>query len=117
MIKFLTIGALQSLFLALGQVFLKLGMMRLGKFEWTWSFMKSVLIDWPLAACGVTFGLAAVLWIKMLRDFDFSIAYPITSISYIFGMVAAAFVFNEAIPATRWIGVCFIMLGVFFVVK
>lgn len=92
-------------------------MNRMGNFEWTWSYFKELLINWPLAACGIGFGGATVLWLYMLKHFDFSLAYPITSLSYIFGMVAAALVLHESIPTARWIGVIFIVIGVFFMIK
>jgi undecaprenyl phosphate-alpha-L-ara4N flippase subunit ArnE len=39
------------------------------------------------------------------------------SISYLFGLLAAIFVFHESIPLTRWIGVLLIMGGVLLVTK
>ncbi len=117
MLRFVIIGIVQSAFLASGQVFLKLAMNRMGSFEWTWNYFKDLLLNYHLAACGAGFGVAAFLWFYMLKHFDFSLAYPITSLSYIFGMFAAAFVLHESVPATRWIGVVFIVIGVFFMVK
>lgn len=117
MLKFITIGILQSLLLASGQVLLKIAMNRMGNFEWTWNYFKDLLLNWPLAACGLGFGGATVLWLYLLKNFDFSLAYPITSLSYIFGMLAAAFILNETIPNTRWIGVILIVIGVFFMIK
>ena len=117
MLRFIVIAILQSIFLSSGQVFLKLAMKRIDVFEWSWVFFKNLLLNWPLAACGLGFGGATVLWLYMLRHFDFSLAYPITGIIYVFGMIAAALVFHESIPATRWIGVVLIVFGVFFLVK
>ena len=50
--------ALQTLFLSGGQVLLKLAMEKLGKFEWSWSYFKTVLTDWWLLACGIAFAVA-----------------------------------------------------------
>lgn len=117
MIRFILIALTQSAMLAMGQVFLKMGLDRLPAFEWTTSFFKHLALDWPLAACGVGFGGASLLWIYMLRNFDFSQAYPITAMSYIFGMFAAYLIFDESIPWTRWIGVVLIIVGVYFISK
>ena len=117
MLRFIIIGIIQSFFLALGQVLLKIAMNRMGRFEWTWYYFKDLLLNWPLAACGVGFCIAMLLWIYMLKHFDFSLAYPVTSLSYIFGLLAAAFVLNESVPSTRWFGVIFIVVGVFFMVR
>ena len=47
----------------------------------------------------------------------FSVAYPLTAFAYMFGMLAAAFIFGENIPITRWIGVGLIIVGVMLIVK
>jgi len=117
MIRLIIIAILQSFFLAGGQVFLKLSMDKLGAFSWTWEWLRKALINWQLACCGASFILAMLLYFDMLKKYEFSIAYPVTSISYIFGMVAALLVFHETIPFTRWIGVVLIVFGVYFIVK
>ena len=117
MLKLIAYTTLQSLFLASGQVFLKLAMLRMDKFSLTWKFFKEIIQNWPLAACGINMLMATLLWLFILKHYDFSVAYPLTSISYIIGMLAAIFVFHEIIPFTRWIGVILIMIGVFLVVK
>lgn len=117
MLRLIIIAVLQSFFLAGGQVFLKLSMESLGAFSWTWEWFKKALINWQLACCGVSFVFAVLLYFNMLKNYDFSLAYPITSISYIFGMAAALLIFHETIPLTRWIGVILIVIGVVFLVK
>jgi len=117
MLKLIAYTTLQSLFLASGQVFLKLATMRMDKFSFTWKFFKEAAQNWYFAVCGLSMLLATLLWLYILKHYEFSVAYPLTSISYIIGIIAAIFVFNEAIPFTRWIGVILIMIGVFLVVK
>ena len=109
--------ALQSFFLCGGQVLLKLAMQQLGKFEWTWAYFKSVLTAWWLLACGISFGFATVLWLYILKKFPFSQAYPLTSLSFVFGMIAAWLVFGESIPFSRWIGLVLVVLGCFLIMK
>lgn len=108
---------LQSGLLAGGQVLLKIAMKALPKFSWTWGYFKAVATDWWLAAMGVCFGCATVLWLYILRHYPFSQAYPLTALGYIFGMVAAIVVFGENVPAVRWIGVVLIVAGCFFIMK
>ena len=109
--------ALQTLFLTGGQVLLKLGTMQLSKFEWTWAYFKSVLTNWWFLACGTSFGCSAVLWLYILKKFPFSQAYPLTSLSFVFGMIAAWLVFGESIPFSRWIGLVLVILGCFLIMK
>lgn len=117
MLKFLSISLLQCLFLSGAQVFLKLALERMEKFSLTCGFFRDLLLNWPLAVSGVMFVSATALWFYILRNFPFSLAYPVTSIAYIFGMLAALWIFKEPIPLTRWIGVGLIVAGVFFMVK
>ena len=44
-------------------------------------------------------------------------AYPMVSLSYVFGMLAALLFFHETIPPTRWLGVFLIITGCFLVAK
>ena len=115
--RLMALVALQTLFLSGGQVFLKLAMEKLGKFEWTWAYFKTVLVDWWLMACGISFAVATVLWLYILKKFPFSQAYPLTSLSFVFGMIAAWLVFGESIPFSRWIGLILVVLGCFLIMK
>lgn len=115
--KLFGLVAAQTLLLASGQVFLKLAMDQLGKFEWTWAYFKTVLTDWWLLACGITYGAATILWFYILKRFPFSQAYPLTSLAFIFGMIAAWLVFGESIPVSRWIGLVLVVLGCFLIMK
>ena len=117
MLKLVIIATIQSFLLASSHVFMKFAMVRMEKFTFTWAFFKDLLMNWQLASSGICFAAASIIWIYMLKNFEFSIIYPIISISYIFGMLAAIFVFHEAVPFTRWIGVGLIMIGVVFLVK
>ncbi|MEO7762589.1 MAG: EamA family transporter, partial [Casimicrobiaceae bacterium] len=44
-----------------------------------------------------------------------SIAYPMLSIGYVVSAVAAYFLFGELLGASRWLGIGFIIIGVFLV--
>jgi undecaprenyl phosphate-alpha-L-ara4N flippase subunit ArnE len=105
------------LFLVSGQIFLKIAMLRLDKFSFTWKYFKDFFTNWPMAASGISMVAASLLWFYILKHFEFSVAYPMISISYVFGMLAAIFVFHETVPLIRWFGVFLIMSGVFLVTK
>jgi len=108
---------IQSVLLVAAQTFLKIAVTSFGKFTWAWCYFKTVFTTWQFAASGACALAGMIIWMYVLKRFDFSIAYPLLSISYIIGLSAAQFIFHEAIPLTRWIGVLIIMIGVFFVVK
>ena len=117
MIKLVIIAITQSFLLASSQVFLKLATVRIDKFSFTRAFFKTLLLNWQLALSGVCFVTATIVWMHILKRYDLSVAYPLASISYIFGMLASMFIFHEVIPLTRWMGVGFIMIGIIFLVK
>lgn len=115
--KLLLIAIIQSLFLCAGQMFMKLALKAIYTVTWSWSFVLGQLTNWWWLACGVSFTAAGLLWMYMLKHWPFSQAYPLSSIAYVFGMIAAMMVFKEQIAWTQWIGILFIMAGCYLVVN
>lgn len=115
--RILFYSLLQSTLLVGGQVFLKFALMRMPAFAWTREFWLSLLSNWQFAACGLFFGAASLLWMYIVKAFPFSMAYPMVSLSYVMGMVAAIMFFHEEVSMTRWLGVAFIVLGCFLIAK
>ena len=107
----------QSVCLAVGQVLLKIALKQMGVFSWTWQFFKGALTNWWFLATGVLMTASTLIWFYILRHFSLSSAYPMTCMSFVFGMLAAWLFLGETIPATRWIGVGFVIIGVFFIAK
>jgi undecaprenyl phosphate-alpha-L-ara4N flippase subunit ArnE len=117
MFKLIFCSIVQCAFLAAGQVFLKFALEKFEKFGWTWKFFRDFFTNWWLLASGLSMVAASIIWFYILKHNDLSLAYPLISISYIFGTLAAVFIFHETVPLTRWIGVLFIMIGVAFLTK
>ena len=109
--KIIPLSIIQSLFLCGGQVLLKIALTESGPFSWTWRFFKDQLTNWWFLGCGVSFGLATMLWMFILKHFPFSIAYPLSCMSYIFGMIAALIIFRESVSLQQWLGVFMIVIG------
>ena len=53
----------------------------------------------------------------IVKHFAFHQAFPMVSLSYVMGMLAAVFIFHEEVPFTRWIGLAFILVGVALITK
>ncbi|WP_054958546.1 EamA family transporter [Paenibacillus dakarensis] len=71
----------------------------------------SVLFS-PLILTGILFyGLATVLWFFVLSRLPLSLAYPLQSLAYALGIVAAWYFFGESVPLNRWIGAAVIVIG------
>jgi undecaprenyl phosphate-alpha-L-ara4N flippase subunit ArnE len=117
MLRIITLTVIQCLLLASAQVCFKFAVEKIEKFQWVWAYFVQILTNWWLLASGMLMILATVLWGYILKHFEFSVAYPITAIAYVFGMLAAIFIFHETVSLVRWIGVALIITGVMFVVK
>lgn len=109
--KLLPLSVAQAVFLCGGQVMLKLALARMGEFSLSWKFFSAQLTNWWFLGCGITFTVATVLWLYILKNFPFGVAYPLSCMSYAFGLVAALFVFKEPVSFSQWAGVLLIMAG------
>lgn len=115
--KLLILSLIQASLLAGGQVTLKISLEAFPAFSWSWGYFKTVFTTWQFALCGICFASAGILWFHILKHYPLSSAYPLTSLSYVMGMLAAVFILNEPVPASRWIGLLLIMVGVALIVK
>ena len=115
--RIISYAVVQSLLLTGGQVFLKLALSRMPSFSWSRDFWGAALACWQFAASGMLFASASLLWVYMVRLFPLSTVYPLVSLSYVFGMVAAMVVFHEDVSLGKWLGVLFIMVGCFLIAR
>lgn len=110
---------LQTSTLAAGQAMYKLFLNNIHRqeFEWSWSYLKQMTFQNGLIVLGmIAFFLSSLLlWTYALKKLPFSQAYPLSSLSFIFGMILAVCMFGESIPFTRWIGVLLIVVGCFLI--
>lgn len=113
----LLLAIIQSILLVAGQVLLKFALARMLPFAMSVEFWKSVFVNPQFAACGVCYGAGSLLWFYIIKNHPFSMAYPLVSLSYVFGMFAAIIFFNEPVSVTKWIGVLLIMLGCYFIAR
>jgi undecaprenyl phosphate-alpha-L-ara4N flippase subunit ArnE len=118
MVRTVLLTILQCFLLASGQVCFKFAVEKITKFQFSWVyFVNSILTNWWLLISGICITMAMGLWAYILKHFEFSVAYPITACAYIFGVLAAVFIFHETVPVTRWVGVALIVLGAAFIAK
>ena len=117
MLKIIPYALLQSILLVSTQVLLKIALARMLPVGWNMAFVKSVLVNLPFALCGICFAASALLWTYMLKTFPFSVAYPMISLSYVLGMVAAMVIFHESVSMTKWAGVALIIAGCCLIAK
>jgi undecaprenyl phosphate-alpha-L-ara4N flippase subunit ArnE len=115
--KIIPYAILQGLMLTGGQVFLKFALTRMPSFGWTRDFWLGLLVNWQFAASGLLFGSASLLWMYIVKHFPFSSAYPMISLSYVFGMISAIVFFHEEVSLIKWFGVAFIIIGCLLIAR
>ena len=115
--KIIPYAILQSVLLTGCQVFLKIALTQMPAFAWTRAFWSSMLTNWQFAASGLFFGASSLLWMYMLKTFPLSTAYPMISLSYVFGMFAAMLFFHEEVSLMKWSGVVFIIIGCLLIAR
>ena len=115
---FLMTGVLLN---AAAQLLLKGGTNRLGVITLTadnWASTVSRMASEGFFIAGVTFyAISVLVWILGLSRVPVSIAYPMLSLGYIVNAIAAHYLFGEAVTAQRWLGIGFIVVGVYLVAR
>jgi len=106
---------------AAAQLLLKAGTNRLGIItltadNWPTTFAQMASEGYFIA--GIAFYAVSVLvWILGLSRVPVSIAYPLLSLGYVVNAIAAYYLFGEAVNAQRWLGIGFIIAGVYLVAR
>jgi len=98
-----------------GQLFFKAGT-RGVKLDFDSSMIRIFFSPYILAGL-ITYASATAIFLKVLTQEALSFAYPMISLTYPLVLLCSLLIFKEPVPAFRWIGVLFIMIGVFFIGK
>ena len=53
----------------------------------------------------------------IVKNFPLSMAYPMVSLSYVFGMIAAIVFFHESVDIYKWTGVFLIVTGCILIAR
>jgi len=95
---------------AFGQIFFKLGASSA-------KLNISILINYNIIIGFILYGISAIIFIYVLKFGEVSMLYPIVATSYIWVMLFAWIFLKENQSIPNFIGVCFILLGIYFIVK
>ncbi|MBD2013926.1 EamA family transporter [Microcoleus sp. FACHB-53] len=103
---------------AAGQLCLKFGAMRLGKVNATnWLGHLLGVFTTPELLLGLCFyAIGALAYILLLTRVNLSVAGPSAALIYVFSVMMGYFIFREAIPLSRSIGLGLIICGVLLVI-
>jgi drug/metabolite transporter (DMT)-like permease len=91
---------------AVGALFLKRGAASFSLHPRNWLKQHHLMIG------GTLYVLAILVYLVLLRYLPLSIAYPMTSISYVWILLLSAKYLGEEIDIWRWAGVFLIVTGV-----
>jgi drug/metabolite transporter (DMT)-like permease len=101
-----------------GQLMVKKGLNLLGAIDFSQGKMYSYfkIFASPFVILGsLSYAISIFFWLYALTRVDLSFAYPFLALSYVLIILASWLFLDESIPATRWIGILVICLGVFLV--
>ena len=63
------------------------------------------------------YAVSLVVWIIGLSRVPVSIAYPMLSLGYVVNAIAAHYLLGESLTVARWLGIGFIIVGVWLVAR
>jgi drug/metabolite transporter (DMT)-like permease len=117
----MSIALTAILLLAGGQTMIKLGLNAVGGVSLfggnpLGSLLGMLRTPWIVVgfAC---YGVSAILWMDVLSRLDFSMAFPMVSMTYVFSLLLGRFLFHETVGPGRVFGVLLILGGLFFIVR
>ncbi|MEK4061086.1 MULTISPECIES: EamA family transporter [Paenibacillus] len=104
---------LNIIMLASGQILFKLGLGKMGgvSLDNAWKALFNLYIIAGL----FLYVFATLIWFVVLSRIPLSVAYPVQSIAYVLGLLAALFIFNEPVTLIKWVGMAVIMVGVLII--
>lgn len=100
-----------ALLAAAGQIFYKLSSPTFTFNPLSWFTNK-----WLLLAASL-YLIVGALFIWSLKHGNVSVIFPVMATSYIWTAIFARIFLNEPFPAIKWLGIAFIILGVFLIAK
>ena len=118
MIRLVIFSFCQAAMMAVGQAIFKLGMEHIDNFTWSWyCVLHQILLNGGILFGSLLVVVGNLVWIYMLKEFPFSVIYPLTSLGFAMGLIVSAILLHEPIDWGQWFGVALIMAGCYFVVK
>ena len=102
-----------------GQLLLKIGMLRMGRFFLNISTIvpqyTRILLNPFIIAGIISFALSMLVWLYVLSRLELSVAYPFVALNYVLILFASHFLLKETITPVRIIGVAVIVIGVYLI--
>lgn len=119
MIWTIILGLVAIMLLSAGQTSIKFGLNAIGGVslsDGVVGFFKLFQTPWVVVGFAL-YGLSSILWLDVLSKLDFSLAFPMVGLTYVFTLLIGRFFFGETVGWERMLGVAFILGGIFFLVR
>ncbi len=113
------LGLMAIMLLSAGQTSLKYGLNAIGGVSLGegLAFLGRLLeTPWVIVGFGL-YGISAVIWLDVLSKLDFSLAFPMVGLTYVFTLLIGRYLFGETVGWERIVGVGFILCGIFFLAR
>jgi drug/metabolite transporter (DMT)-like permease len=110
MIGTFLLGLVAIILLSAGQTSMKAGLNAIGGVS---------LADGPpwVIVGFICYGLSSIVWLDVLSKLDFSLAFPMVGLTYVFTLLIGRFFFGETVGWERLVGVLLILGGLFFLIR
>lgn len=119
MIGTFLLGLVAIMLLSAGQTSMKAGLNAIGGVSLAGgplTFLKLFQTPWVIVGF-ICYGVSSILWLDVLSKLDFSLAFPMVGLTYVFTLLIGRFFFGEAVGWERVLGVGLILCGVFFLIR
>jgi len=93
-----------------------LGVISLTRENW-WDVLWKMGTQGHFVAGVACYMVSLLVWILGLSRVPVSVAYPMLSLGYVINAVAAFYLFGETVTVARWLGIGFIIVGVWLVAR
>jgi multidrug transporter EmrE-like cation transporter len=104
---------------SIGQFCLKMGALKLGKFEGgnLVSMVMGMVSNWHILTGLVFYALGVVSYILLLSQVNLSVAGPAMTLSYVVGILMGVIFFKETLQVSQYIAIAMILTGVVMLVQ
>ncbi len=119
MIGTLLLGLVAIMLLSAGQTSMKAGLNAIGGVslaDGPLGFLKLFQTPWVIVGF-LCYGVSSIVWLDVLSKLDFSLAFPMVGLTYVFTLLIGRFFFGETVGWERILGVALILGGVAFLVR
>lgn len=121
LISVIPLVLLTALLNTAAQLMLKMGMSKIGEFTFSFQNILPIgmkILSSPFVILGLfIYVVSVMLWLLVLSRTPVNIAYPLTSLGYVFNAIGAYFIFQEQLSYLQMAGIVSIILGVYLLAQ